>query len=51
VTRFGFFNLAPEVAAGLAARDGGGLRWLGAAVGTKDYMHFEFAAAGQPKLF
>ena len=41
VTRFGFFNLAPEAAAGL----GGGLRWLGAAVGTKDYMHFELERA------
>ncbi len=51
VTRFGFFNLAPEVAAGLAASDGAGLRWLGSAVGTKDYMHFELAAADQPKLF
>lgn len=51
VTRFGFFNLAPEVAAGLAASDGGGLRWLGASTGTKDYMHFELAAADQPKLF
>lgn len=51
VTRFGFFNLAPEVAAGLAASDGGSLRWLGASTGTKDYMHFELAAADQPKLF
>ncbi|TGQ74633.1 MAG: M15 family metallopeptidase [Mesorhizobium sp.] len=51
VARFGFFNLAPEAAAGLAASDGGALRWLGAAVGTKDYMHFELSAADQPKLF
>ncbi|MER9133262.1 M15 family metallopeptidase [Mesorhizobium sp. M0768] len=51
VARFGFFNLAPEAAAGLAASDGGGLRWLGAAVATKDYMHFELFGADQPKLF
>lgn len=51
VARFGFFNLAPQAAAGLAASDGGGLRWLGGATGTKDYMHFELAAANQPKLF
>ncbi|MBA1143560.1 M15 family metallopeptidase [Mesorhizobium neociceri] len=51
VTRFGFFNLAPEAAAGLAASDGGGLRWLGAATKTKDYMHFELAETDQPKLF
>lgn len=51
VARFGFFNLAPQAAAGLAASDGGGLRWLGGATGTKDYMHFELAAADQPKLF
>ncbi|MGX5848460.1 M15 family metallopeptidase [Mesorhizobium sp. PL10] len=51
VVRFGFFNLAPQAAAGLAASDGGGLRWLGGATGTKDYMHFELAAADQPKLF
>lgn len=51
VARFGFFNLAPQAAAGLAASDGGGLRWLGAATKTKDYMHFELAEADQPKLF
>ena len=51
VARFGFFNLAPEVTAGLAAADGGGLRWLGAARATKDFMHFELFAGDQPKLF
>jgi hypothetical protein len=50
VTRFGFFNLPPEIAAALVASDGGSLNWLGAALATKDYMHFDLRPANQPAL-
>ncbi|MDB5530330.1 MAG: hypothetical protein JWR51_3433 [Devosia sp.] len=51
VARFGFCTHAPEAIAALVASDGGGLRWLGAARGTKDFMHFELFAADRPALF
>ena len=51
IARFGFFNLPPEVVAALVADNGGGLRWLGAANSTKDYMHFELYPADVPKPF
>jgi len=41
----------PELVAVLASSEGAGLRWLGAANATKDYMHFELFAADQPDLF
>ncbi|MGO7035159.1 hypothetical protein ACCT19_30495 [Rhizobium ruizarguesonis] len=49
--RHGFINLPAEVICGLAAADGGGLRWLGTSTSTKDYMHFDFRDADQPPLF
>jgi hypothetical protein len=51
IAHFGFFNHEPELVAALASSDGAGLRWLGAANGTKDYMHFELFAADTPELF
>ncbi len=51
IARFGFFNLPPEVVAALVANNGGALRWLGAANGTKDYMHFELYPVDAPKFF
>jgi hypothetical protein len=51
IAHFGFFNHVPELVAILASSQGAGLRWLGAANGTKDYMHFELFAADQPDLF
>lgn len=49
--RYGFINLPAEVICGLAATDGGGLRWLGTSTGTKDYMHFDFRDDEQPRLY
>lgn len=49
--RFGFINLPAEVITGLAASDGGKLRWLGTANVTKDYMHFDFRDNEHPPLF
>ncbi|MER9924449.1 M15 family metallopeptidase [Mesorhizobium sp. M0048] len=49
--KYGFINLPVEVICGLAASDGGGLRWLGTSTGTKDYMHFEFRDDEQPPRF
>ncbi|PBC08177.1 hypothetical protein [Mesorhizobium sp. WSM3859] len=51
VAHYGFFNHAPELVAALSSSEGAGLRWLGAAIGTKDYMHFELFPPDQPKLF
>lgn len=45
----GFLNIPPDVVAGLASKEGGGLRWLGANQSTtKDFMHFELH--DRPKL-
>ncbi|CAN7770528.1 hypothetical protein LJR245_007511 [Rhizobium leguminosarum] len=49
--RHGFINLPAEVICGLAAEDGGGLRWLGTSTSTKDHMHFDFRDADQPPLY
>ena len=49
--KHGFIGLPAEVICGLAAIDGGGLRWLGTSTGTKDYMHFDFREAEQPPRF
>ncbi|TCA23611.1 hypothetical protein E0H70_28165 [Rhizobium leguminosarum bv. viciae] len=49
--RHGFINLPAEVICGLAASDGGGLRWLGTSSSTKDYMHFDFRDADQPPRY
>jgi hypothetical protein len=46
--KFGFISLPAEVIAALAASDGGKLRWLGTATGTKDYMHFDFYDEERP---
>src|SRR5205807_3219563 len=51
VARFGFCNLPAPLIAALIATDGGGLNWLGSAVTTKDFMHFDLRSADQPKLF
>jgi hypothetical protein len=37
----GFFDLRAELVAALVDWSGGGLNWLGASTGTKDFMHFE----------
>ncbi|CAN7618310.1 hypothetical protein [Bosea sp. LjRoot237] len=50
VTRWGFFTMPPPFVAALVAREGAGLFWLGAANGTKDFMHFELFQADQPTL-
>lgn len=49
--KYGFINLPAEVICGLAATDGGHLRWLGTSTGTKDYMHFDFREAEHPPRF
>ena len=49
--KYGFINLPAELICGLAASDGGRLRWLGTSTGTKDYMHFDFRDDEQPPLF
>jgi hypothetical protein len=42
IAAHGFMNLDPLLVGALNSTDGGGgLRWLGGAVGTKDFMHFE----------
>ncbi len=46
--KHGFINLPAEVICGLAATDGGRLRWLGTSTGTKDYMHFDFRESEHP---
>jgi hypothetical protein len=51
IAKFGYFNLGPELIASLIASDGGGLNWLGTALGTKDYMHNDLREADQPSLF
>lgn len=51
VARFGFCNLQPALIAALIATDGGSLNWLGAAVKTKDFMHFDLRPADQAQLF
>ncbi len=50
VARFGFCNLSAELIAALVASDGGKLNWLGAALGTKDFMHFDLRDEDQPRL-
>ena len=50
VARFGFCNLQPALIAALIASDGGRLNWLGAALGTKDFMHFDLREDDQPRL-
>jgi hypothetical protein len=50
IAAFGFINMPPELIAGLIASDGGGLTWLGATRGTKDFMHFELNPADRPAL-
>ena len=49
--KHGFISLPAEVICGLAAVDGGRLRWLGTSTGTKDYMHFDFREAEHPPRF
>jgi hypothetical protein len=51
VARFGFCNLPAPLIAALIATGGGALNWLGAAVTTKDFMHFDLRDADKPKLF
>jgi hypothetical protein len=51
IARFGFLNHPPEFVAAMVSSQGGGLRWLGAADGTKDFMHFELYPADQPKRY
>ena len=48
IAAHGFLNLAPELIAALTGSDGGGLHWLGATKGTKDFMHFELEPKDQP---
>lgn len=49
IAAHGFIDLAPELIAALTGSDGGGLHWLGATKGTKDFMHFELEHDDRPK--
>jgi hypothetical protein len=44
----GFMNLQPELVAALTSSEGGNLVWLGATLGTKDWMHFQLKSP--PKI-
>jgi hypothetical protein len=48
LAKYGFVNLHAELIAALSAQEGGGLKWLGAARGAKDPMHFELRSPYPP---